>query len=83
VALLDIGLPVMDGYALAARLRQEPSLAGIKLVALTGYGQDSDRQRAQAAGFDLHLVKPVKPEELLGLLRELTGGAAVERAEGP
>jgi signal transduction histidine kinase/ActR/RegA family two-component response regulator len=83
VALLDIGLPVMDGYALAARLRQEPTLAGLKLVALTGYGQDSDRRRAEAAGFDRHLVKPVRPELLLRLLSELLEGAAVETQAEP
>src|SRR5690606_31061 len=57
-AVLDIGLPVMDGYELArglcALLPQRP-----RLIALTGYGQDSDRERARGAGFDLHLVKPV------------------------
>ncbi len=58
-AFIDIGLPVMDGYELAERLRAEPSLSGIRLIALTGYGQESDRQRGRAAGFDEHLVKPV------------------------
>lgn len=59
IAFLDIGLPVMDGYELAARLREIPSLEGIRLIALTGYGQESDRQRTAAAGFERHLVKPV------------------------
>ncbi len=59
LAFLDIGLPVMDGYELAALLRQIPSLKGIRLIALTGYGQESDRQRTAAAGFERHLVKPV------------------------
>jgi len=59
VAFLDIGLPVMDGYELAARLRQLPGLSRIRLIALTGYGQESDRRRTRAAGFDHHLVKPV------------------------
>ena len=58
-AFIDIGLPVMDGYELAERLRAEPSLSGIRLIALTGYGQESDRQRGREAGFDEHLVKPV------------------------
>lgn len=58
-ALLDIGLPVMDGYELASRLRQLPTVARTKLVAVTGYGQDADRQRALTAGFHEHLVKPV------------------------
>jgi PAS domain S-box-containing protein len=64
VALLDIGLPGMDGYELAAALRAEPALAGLRLVALTGYGQPEDRARSQAAGFDLHVVKPIGPEDL-------------------
>ena len=59
VALLDIGLPVMDGHELAIRLRQLPGLAGMTLVALTGYGQPADMARSRAAGFDAHLVKPV------------------------
>jgi signal transduction histidine kinase len=58
-AFIDIGLPVMDGYELAERLRAEPLLSGIRLIALTGYGQESDRQRGRQAGFDEHLVKPV------------------------
>ena len=60
VALLDIGLPVMDGYELATRLRELPrSAPDLRLVAVTGYGQDADRQRAAAAGFEQHLIKPV------------------------
>jgi CheY-like chemotaxis protein len=59
VAFLDIGLPVMDGYDLAARLREIPGLDGARLIALTGYGQESDRKRTRAAGFQHHLVKPV------------------------
>jgi CheY-like chemotaxis protein len=58
-AFIDIGLPVMDGYELAGRLRADPSLSGIRLIALTGYGQESDFQRGREAGFDEHLVKPV------------------------
>lgn len=58
-AFIDIGLPVMDGYELAARLRAMPALSGIRLIALTGYGQEGDRRRAIEAGFDQHLVKPV------------------------
>ncbi|HLG59774.1 MAG TPA: PAS domain S-box protein [Vicinamibacterales bacterium] len=59
LAFLDIGLPVMDGYELARRLREVPGLERIRLVALTGYGQESDRRRTRAAGFHHHLVKPV------------------------
>lgn len=69
VALLDIGLPVMDGYEVARRLRAEPGLAGIRLVAITGYGQDEDRRRSEAAGFDVHLVKPVQLGDLRRVLR--------------
>jgi PAS domain S-box-containing protein len=68
VVLLDIGLPEMDGYEVARRLRRDSRLKGMKLIALTGYGQDSDLQRAKEAGFDHHLVKPAgldKIEELL------------------
>jgi CheY-like chemotaxis protein len=59
LALLDIGMPVMDGHELARRLRALDSCAGAYLVAVTGYGQESDRKRALAAGFDEHIVKPV------------------------
>ena len=59
IAFLDIGLPVMDGYELASHLRAIPGLEGLRLVAVTGYGQKSDRQKTRAAGFDHHLVKPV------------------------
>jgi two-component system CheB/CheR fusion protein len=61
VVLLDIGLPGMDGYEVAGRLRSNPELAGTRLVAITGYGQPEDRQRSREAGFDHHLVKPVDP----------------------
>ena len=74
VALLDIGLPVMDGYELARRFREHPGLERLRLVAVTGYGQDTDRQRSQKAGFDAHLVKPVQIAELVSVIRELTGG---------
>lgn len=70
LALLDIGLPVMDGYELARRLRQQQKLAGLRLVAVTAYGQDSDRQRAREAGFDQHIVKPLTVERFLSLLQE-------------
>lgn len=72
VAILDIGLPVMDGYELAARLRQLSSSTELRLLAVTGYGQESDRKRSQAAGFDRHFVKPVDVDELLLALRSLS-----------
>ena len=71
VAFLDIGLPVMDGYELASRLREIPGLEKIRLVAVTGYGQDSDRQRSTAAGFHRHLVKPVDLDHVHAVLEGL------------
>ena len=68
VVLLDIGLPRMDGYEVARRLRHSLLRKGAKLIALTGYGQAEDRERAQAAGFDAHLVKPVDLAALTRLL---------------
>jgi signal transduction histidine kinase/DNA-binding response OmpR family regulator len=64
VVLLDIGLPLMDGYEVARRLRQMPEMAGALLVALTGYGQQGDRERGKDAGFDAHMLKPVDPHAL-------------------
>ena len=66
--LLDIGLPGMDGYELARRLRATPATAGATLIALTGYGQPQDRERSKASGFDHHLEKPVDPARLMALL---------------
>jgi two-component system CheB/CheR fusion protein len=71
VVLLDIGLPGMDGYQVARRLRESLGRHGTKLVAVTGYGQDEDRTRALEAGFDLHMVKPVDPAALQRLLAEV------------
>ena len=68
LALLDIGLPVMDGYELCGRLREK--YAKLETVAITGYGLDADRERARAAGFDAHLVKPVDLSELEALVNE-------------
>ena len=65
VVLCDIGLPDSNGFVVAAALREEPETAGARLIAVTAYGEDEDRRRALAAGFDLHLVKPVDPEVLL------------------
>jgi len=72
VALLDIGLPVMDGYELAMRLRKMANLQNMRLMALTGYGQPSDRRRSTAAGFDHHLVKPVDLQRLETLISNAT-----------
>jgi CheY-like chemotaxis protein len=67
IILLDIGLPGLDGYEVARRLRAEPALNGVRLVAFTGYGSADDRERSQEAGFDHHLTKPVDPHELESL----------------
>lgn len=71
VVLLDIGLPGMSGYELAARLRELPGIASVPLVALTGYGQEEDRRRTKEAGFAAHLTKPVDMETLRSLLASL------------
>lgn len=68
IALVDIGLPGMDGYEVARRMRADPLLCGVRLVALTGYGQADDRRRALEAGFDAHLVKPVEMRRLMEAL---------------
>jgi len=70
VILLDIGLPDIDGYEVAERLKRELGLDGVRLIALTGYGQDEDRQRCYDAGFDEHLIKPVDPAILETLLSD-------------
>jgi len=72
-AILDIGLPRMNGYELAAALRADPRARGVVLIALTGYGRGPDRRRALDAGFDEHLVKPVEFDKLLARLAELHG----------
>jgi PAS domain S-box-containing protein len=74
VALLDIGLPEMDGNELARRLRADPQTGAIVLVAVTGYGQEQDRRAAFEAGFDHHLVKPVDMDELARLLAGIQNG---------
>ena len=76
-AVLDIGLPKMSGYELAAALRADPRTRSTALVALTGYGRAHDRQRALEAGFDEHLVKPVELDVLLTALHRLLAPAAV------
>jgi PAS domain S-box-containing protein len=73
LALLDIGLPVMDGYELARRLRELPGMSTVPLVAVTGYGQETDRRRTHEAGFQEHLVKPVDLWLLKGLLQQYLG----------
>ena len=77
IAILDIGLPVMDGYELAGHLRGLDGLAAIKLVAVTGYGQEADRLRSAKAGFDAHLVKPVLLGHLEQVLADLSSDQPV------
>ena len=71
VALLDIGMPVLDGYEVARRIRAQEWGKGVTLVALTGWGQESDRRRSREAGFDTHLVKPLDLDRLSALLAQL------------
>ena len=71
--LLDLGMPGMDGFEVARRIRADPALAGVTLVALTGWGQHQDRQRTQDAGFDHHLVKPADPQALQAVLDAVAG----------
>jgi CheY-like chemotaxis protein len=75
VMLLDIGMPLLDGYEVARRIRVQPWGREITLVALTGWGQDSDRRRSREAGFDTHLVKPLDMDKLMDLLERLPTGA--------
>ncbi len=69
--LLDLGLPEIDGYEVARRLRRKPVFDDVLLVALTGYGQESDRQRSQAAGCDAHLIKPANIKKIEEILESL------------
>jgi CheY-like chemotaxis protein len=68
IVLVDLGLPGVDGYAVARALRSEPGGEALLLVAITGYGRLSDRRRAQEAGFDAHMTKPVSPPDLAAIL---------------
>jgi signal transduction histidine kinase/CheY-like chemotaxis protein len=76
LVLLDIGLPGLNGYEVARRLRQQPGLCDAVLVAITGWGQDEDRRRGKEAGFDYHLTKPADPAALKGLLASLPPATA-------
>jgi len=75
LVLSDLGLPGMDGYELARRLRAQNGLDDVVLVALSGYGRDEDKRRALDAGFDHHLVKPPNLDALAELLRQVAGAA--------
>jgi PAS domain S-box-containing protein len=72
VMLIDVGLPDIDGYEVARRVRQDPKLGRVVLVALTGYGRDEDKHKAMSAGFDHHLTKPIEVSELQRLVTRLS-----------
>ena len=81
VVLGDIGLPGMNGYDVAKHLREAPTLTGIHLIAITGYGKQEDRQRSAEAGFDHHLTKPVDPTVLTNLLKMIASPTADRPSE--
>ena len=85
LVISDLAMPNMNGYELAQRVREDPAVADLVLVALTGYGQESNRRRAREAGFDDYLVKPVSLEALQKLLASLPAlrGARGTAAERP
>ena len=80
IVLLDIGLPDMSGHQLAQRLRAEPWGADLQLIAITGWGQEDDRRRSLAAGFDQHLTKPVDPEQLISLIARSNRSVATRKS---
>jgi CheY-like chemotaxis protein len=72
VTLLDLGMPGMDGYEVARRIRARPDAEGTALIALTGWGQERDRRRTAEAGFDCHLIKPVDIKTVAAALASVT-----------
>jgi len=79
IVLMDIGLPGLDGFGVAQRIRRQPELGHLVLVALTGYGQDEDRRRSAQAGFDHHLVKPADFDELDRILASVSTSVRTTR----
>jgi CheY-like chemotaxis protein len=77
VVLMDIGLPKLNGFEAATRMRQQPGGRRMVLIALTGWGQEEDRRRSKEAGFDHHLTKPVD----LSILQELLAGSKMSKPE--
>jgi CheY-like chemotaxis protein len=77
IAIVDVGLPGLDGYEVARHLRASGRAPGLRLIALTGYGLPKDAERAREAGFDAHLVKPVRPERLMEVLALTHRGADI------
>ena len=82
VVLLDIGLPRLDGYEVARRLRREGGLEGALIIAISGYGQEEDRRRSSEVGMDHHLIKPADMETLQALLASLVSDAAPRSGGG-
>ncbi len=80
IALLDLGLPVMDGYELARRLRERLGPDAPSLVAVTGYGQEPDRRASAQAGFEVHLVKPVDLDDICAVVERLAAPAPTPAA---
>jgi len=76
IAFVDIGLPGRNGYDVARSLRQMPQTATCALVAVTGWGQNEDRRRSQEAGFSVHLVKPVDPQQVIDIVAATIARAA-------
>jgi signal transduction histidine kinase/PAS domain-containing protein/ActR/RegA family two-component response regulator len=82
VAFLDVGMPGMSGHELARRMRATPHLAGVTIVALTGWGQDDDRRRSADAGMDRHLTKPVDPDEVRAIVATIATAGGSRRDPG-
>jgi CheY-like chemotaxis protein len=78
VVILDIGLPDIDGYEVARRLREMPEMRHAKLVAVTGYGQDEDRKHSRMAGFDYHFLKPVDFDAISEVLMTVSSSSVPE-----
>ena len=83
VVLMDLGMPRMNGYEAARHIRKQPWGQNMMLIALTGWGQEEDRQRTKEAGFDYHLVKPVSLDALQGLLMSLPMAPRSTRQTSP
>lgn len=79
VVLLDIGLPKLNGYEVAQRIRESSWGGSMFLIAVTGWGQEEDRQRSSEVGLNMHMVKPVEPSALEKLLSELKRNREIER----
>jgi CheY-like chemotaxis protein len=79
VVLLDIGLPKLNGYEVAQRIREKPWGTSMFLIAVTGWGQEEDRQRSSEVGLNVHMVKPVEPSALEKLLAGLPNGSPVDQ----